>query len=71
MKDKSISDSRPSTIGPMEPYRYTVICWDDDCTEFLDTYGGPEILELARKHVEKHGHALDVQIKAKLRIEPS
>lgn len=52
------------------PYRYTVICWDDDCPESLDTYGGESILELAREHVEKHGHEMRIQAQSLVVIRP-
>jgi hypothetical protein len=54
-----------------KPYRYSVTCWSDDCTESLDTYGGVEVIDYAREHVERNGCALQVQVQSIIEVHPN
>lgn len=57
-------------VSDPQPYRYTVICWNDDCAESLDTYGGQEVIDLAREHVARNGCTLRVEVKSIIEISP-
>jgi hypothetical protein len=71
MRPSSNSDRKNlAEIVPQPAYRYTVICWRDDCPGSLDTYGGAEVLAMAREHVEEFGCSLQVEAKAIIDVRP-
>lgn len=59
------------SVGEVEPYRYSVTCWRDDCPGSLDTYGGAWVLDYAKEHVAQYGCSLTVHLQATIEVVPN
>lgn len=57
-------------IGQLEPYYFSVTCWNEACPASLDTYGGPEVIDMACEHAETYGCTLRVEVKSHIEIKP-
>lgn len=58
-------------VAALPPYRYTAICWRDDCPGALDTYGGEEVIEIVREHVRDYGCTVKIEAKSIIDVRPA
>lgn len=66
------NDSSTVVVTREPPHRYTVICWNDDCNEPLDTYGRTEdVVRMARQHVERNGCTLRIEVQSIIEVAPA